>query len=124
MPVIPTLNAATDRPSDFPAAFNSAMAKRFWQDHVRVEFADSPYTVVANGTLILADAGAGAVVLNLPAAASNAGACVVVIAADVSNDITIEPNGAETINGAGDLMLTTGYERVTLFCDGTEWFSG
>ena len=68
--------------------------------------------------------GAGAVALALPAGANhflgsvyikdkkgNAGA----------DNITITPNGAETIDGAGTLVLSTNYDSVRLLFNGTEW---
>lgn len=37
------------------------------------------------------------------------------------NPITIDGNGAETIDGAANFPLVTAYQSVTLLCNGTEW---
>jgi len=36
--------------------------------------------------------------------------------------ITVDGNGAETIDGAATLVLNTAYSSVTLYCNGTAWF--
>ena len=38
-----------------------------------------------------------------------------------ANNITINANGAETIDGAGSQLLAINYESVTLVFSGTEW---
>lgn len=85
-----------------------------------VDDGDSPYTVGAAVCRIQAQTGAGAVTINLPAAASNLGR-VVKIKRVGANDVTIDGNGAETIDGAATLTLDADYESVTLFCDGSGW---
>lgn len=39
-----------------------------------------------------------------------------------TNNITIDGNGAETIDGAGTYTINTNYGSVTLYSDGTVWY--
>lgn len=60
--------------------------------------------------------------ITLPTAASVAGLTFVIRKSDSSaNTVTIDGNGAETINGAATKVLSSQYETVTLMSDGTNW---
>ncbi len=39
------------------------------------------------------------------------------------NTVTVDGNGAETINGNADFTLDAQYQSVELYCDGTGWFT-
>jgi hypothetical protein len=79
--------------------------------------------VLDNDYLILANATAGNITLNLPAVAGNLGALVVVKKTDASvNTVTIDPNAAETIDGTATKVLSAQYEKITIACDGTTWW--
>lgn len=72
--------------------------------------------------IVLANASGGAFTLNLPAASGNSGLLYKIIKTDSStNIVTIDPNGAETINGASTTTLNTQYEEVEIVCDGSNW---
>lgn len=91
---------------------------------VPTETATSGSTTPAAATgLVLADATAGNVTVNLPPAASNADRVLHVKRIDATaNTVTIDGDGAETIDGATTASLAVQYESVTLGCDGTEWW--
>lgn len=82
------------------------------------------YTVEASGTnLVLADATAGPVKVSLPAAADSNGMRLTVKKIDASvNNVTIDPNASETIDGATTKALTARWQSSTVQCDGTAWF--
>lgn len=40
-----------------------------------------------------------------------------------ANTVTIDGNGAETINGAANYVLTAQYQSVMIWCDGSNWFT-
>jgi hypothetical protein len=65
---------------------------------------------------------ASSVNLNLPAAAGAAACWCWVYNAAASGDVTIDPNGAETLDGLATRLLRPG-DRMLLFCDGTKWES-
>lgn len=92
-----------------------------------VAFAASPYTVLAADTVLLVDTTAGAVELDLPAVASSSGRTIVVKDEGgnaATNAITIDPSGAETLDGsATSATITTAYGWMSIFCDGTQWLS-
>jgi hypothetical protein len=73
--------------------------------------------------LVLADATAGNITLTLPTAASASGLRIAVKKTDASiNTVTIDGNGAETIDGAANRVLLTQYAVVTVMSDGTQWW--
>jgi len=68
------------------------------------------------------DSNGGDVTVNLPAVSGNAGKTIDVCHKVIGNDIILDGNASETINGA--LTLTVGgtaYQNITLFCTGSEW---
>lgn len=80
------------------------------------------YTALASDVL-LCDATGGAFTVTLPAAATVSGQSISVKKTDVSaNAVTVDGNGAETIDGATTLSLATQYTAVTLWSDGTSWW--
>ncbi len=78
------------------------------------------------GTIYLVDATAGAITATLPAAATAAaGFAVTIKKVDSStNIVTIDGDGAETIDGATTLTVTAQYAAVTVVSDGSEWHVG
>lgn len=79
-------------------------------------------TASATDHTILCDA-AGAMTVNLPAAAGCPGRIYVVKKISAANNVTIDGNGTETIDGATTKVLTTQYETARLQSDGNAWFS-
>lgn len=83
------------------------------------------YTVVAGDArgLVRCDATAGALTVSLTSAATlGAGFEVSVKKVDSSkNVVTIDPAGAETIDGAATFVLDEAYEEVVLVSNGTNW---
>lgn len=80
-------------------------------------------TIADDDYVILADATSAAVTVNLPAAATNAGRMLVVKKIDsTANLVTIDGNGAETIDDSATQTITTQYTSLSLLCDGTEWW--
>lgn len=75
------------------------------------------YVPVANDTFLLVNR-AGAVTINLPAAADRGGYPLVIKdvsgAADVNN-ILLNPDGAETIEGAADLSIVAAYGGYEIY---------
>lgn len=81
-------------------------------------------TVDSTMSMILADATAGAVTVNLPAVASSKGRLITVKKVDSGgNAVTLDGAGAETIDGATTLATTTQWVAFTVWCDGTAWFA-
>jgi len=62
----------------------------------------------------------------LPTAQVVAGRMIVIKDADGNagtNNITIDTEGSETIDGAATLVMSTNSQAVRLYCDGTNWFT-
>lgn len=84
--------------------------------------ADSPYSAAASDDLILCNATAGAITVNLPAAAANTGRVIKIKKTDSSfNAVTVDGDGAETIDAAATRLLSTQYEQLAIVSDGSNW---
>ncbi len=78
-------------------------------------------TSTISNDITLATAGAGGITLTLPAAAS--GKVVIVKKVDTgAGNVTLDPPGAVTIDGAATKVLYHQYETMTCVSDGTNWF--
>lgn len=83
----------------------------------------SDYTIKAVDDLIIADCTAGNVTITLPAASGSKRRQLTVIRKDNSvNNVIVDGNAAETINGSTTYTLADQYDTVRIVCDGTEWF--
>jgi len=70
------------------------------------------------GTLIICDATAGAIALELPSAGVNEGRVLIIKKKDVSvNAVTVTRVGSDTIDGATTYVLTSQYDSVILVND-------
>lgn len=79
--------------------------------------------ISATTTVHLVDATTGPVTATLPLAASAVNQFYYIKKVDVSaNAVTVEGNGAETIDGAANQSLAAQYNAITVYSDGTEWF--
>lgn len=81
------------------------------------------YTASLSDHILNVNANSGAVVINLPTAASAAGKTYIVKKIDASvNTVTIDGNGSETIDGATTKVLSVQYASYTIYSNGMEWF--
>ncbi len=60
--------------------------------------------------------------LTLPTAQTVAGRIIVVKNVGGANSITIDTEAAQTIDGAATAVLSSQYDAINLYCDGTNWF--
>lgn len=86
-------------------------------------------TITATGSIattdstILCDATSGAITFNLPSAAQGIRSIYHIKKIDASaNTVTIDPNGAETIDGAATKVLSAQWQSVTIQSNGAAWF--
>ncbi len=81
------------------------------------------YTVQPADYLILANAAGGNVTVNLPAAAASKGRTLLIKKTDSSaNTVTIDPNGAELIDGSSTYSTSIQNLTIMTVCDGTAWY--
>jgi hypothetical protein len=74
------------------------------------------YTIVCNNT-------SGAITITLPAASGCSGRIYNIKKASAAlNNVVIDPNASETIDGAATRTLTVQYEGVLIQSDGSNWF--
>jgi hypothetical protein len=88
-----------------------------------------PATKTSNYTLTTADfhvpfdSTSGAITVTLPAAASSTGRVYVIRKTNASaNAVTIDPNGAETIDGGATLAVANQTAKL-IICNGTAWIT-
>lgn len=81
------------------------------------------YTVTTSDRLINVDTSGGSVTLALPALSGVTINTVysAVKAVSGSNNLVINPDGAETIDGASTYTLTALYSRIDFYSNGSEW---
>jgi len=83
---------------------------------------NSTYAVATTDHIVLADATSGAITVNLPAASTTGRELVVKKVDSSANAVTIDGNGAETIDGATTQVISVQYDAVKIVSDGTEWW--
>lgn len=77
----------------------------------------------ASTPTLLCNATGGAFTVTLPTAASTSGQIFNIKKTDSSaNAVTIDPNGAETIDGASTLVLNTQWQSAQIQSNGTAWY--
>ena len=95
---------------------------------VRTTVADLAYTVLTTDHLVVYTSITATRIVTLVAAAT-AGAGKTLIVKDESGSvtpaikITVDGNGAETIDGAVSKDITVAYGVLRLYCNGTNWFT-
>jgi hypothetical protein len=91
-------------------------------DHTLLDNSDSPYPLATDDLVILVDLSAGNVEIRLDAVATVPGRYLNVKIVDTGGgNLTLTPNGAETIDGAAPLVSGTLYESFTLYAGPSEW---
>lgn len=83
----------------------------------------SNYTATANDGILYGNATSGSFTFSLPTATGTIkGLELTFVKTDSStNTITIDPDGAQTINGAANYILYGQYQTITVYCDGSNW---
>lgn len=80
-------------------------------------------TLTAADALLLVDTTSGAVTVNLPAVTSSAGKRFTVKKTNAgANNVTLDGDGSETIDGAATLAWNTQYAAYTVQSDGSVWW--
>ncbi len=91
-------------------------------DHVRT-VTTTPVTLSVQDKGLVVDATGGAATVNLPAAATVPYKIYRVKKKDSGgNTVTVDPNGAELIDGISTFVLTAQNQAITFQSDGTEWW--
>ena len=76
---------------------------------------------IQGGVLILCDATSGAFTVTLPPAGLTPNRIIHIKKVDAVNNVTVDADGSETIDGALTETLATQYEVLTVVSDGTTW---
>lgn len=80
------------------------------------------YTMTTTDVCINADATGGPFTITLPAVSGNSGLAYWFVKVDATASVvTIDGNGAETINSAPTYTLTLQWAKVGMICNGTVW---
>ena len=95
----------------------------------KVTTVTTTYTATLDDDIIIADSGGGGTfTITLPTAASAYDAAtgtgkILTFVNVHTDDVTIDGDGAETINGAANVVLDVQYERLTIVSNGTAWIA-
>jgi hypothetical protein len=83
----------------------------------------TPYnaTQTTGGIVILCDCTAASITINLPPAVANTALFRVKKIDATANTVTIDPSGAQTIDGGATAVITTRYESIDLASDNANW---
>lgn len=109
-----------------------AYANEAWLKNVRFPLSNlikqavsksANYTVTTSDRLINVDTSGGNVTLTLPALSGVTVNTVYsfVKSASASNNLVIDPNSSELIEGASTYTLTALYSRIDVYSDGSQW---
>jgi hypothetical protein len=82
------------------------------------------YTATDTDEIIFVDSTSGAITIALPTAVGRAGKRYDIKdwkGTSATNNITVDPNGTETIDGATTKVLATAYASITVISDGANW---
>lgn len=91
--------------------------------HLNIVKKTEAYTATAIDDTIIGDATGGAFTVTLPAASTVTGKIYNIKKIDVSaNAITIDGDGAETIDDSATQALSSQYDSLTIQSDGTEYW--
>lgn len=81
----------------------------------------SDLTLTTSHTLVLCDTSSGPIVVTLPPASANGGRLYHIKKADASsNTVTVDGDGADTIDDGATAVLTVQYECITINGDSVE----
>ena len=84
-----------------------------------------PYTVADDDYIVLVEGTGSPRGINLPAKAGHAGRVLIIKDATgnaSSNNIQINPNGSENIDGLGDKLMNGNKSSLTIVCGSDQWY--
>jgi hypothetical protein len=94
--------------------------------HNRAAITAASYTILVTDYYIGADPTSNAITLTLPAAATAGGGKTYIIKDEggtaAINNITIDGDGSETVDGVTTVDITSPYGALNLYSDGSNWF--
>lgn len=88
---------------------------------------NTPYTVLYTDYFIACDTSSSAITINLPAITGDIVAGFMIVVKDeglnaITNNITIDPNGSDTIEGETTYTIDRNGQSLSIYNDGTNWF--
>lgn len=120
---MPNVNDALAGSSGTPSSSNPFATSADPRISVAPTTKTADYTITLADGAVLVDATGGAVVLTLPAAASASRRTFIAKKIDATaNAMTLDGNGAETIDGAATKATTTQWVSFSVYSNGTAWF--
>lgn len=110
-------------PEDNRQRVNYLIRHQYLELKKRIYEISTAYTVTLEDSTVLADATSAAFTITLPKAYNANGYIFTIKKIDSSaNAVTVDGDGAETIDGATTQVISFQYDSVTVQSDGTEWW--
>ncbi len=79
-------------------------------------------TLTATHYVVLASGASTTVAITLPTAVGITGREYIIKCTDFTNNVTVETNGAQTIDGDSNFAFSAQYESLKIISDGANWF--
>lgn len=120
--VLLTPSASADR--KIPVYVHGSTAPQYHTPPFKTVTKTADYTATLDDFVILVDASGASRTITLPTAASATqhGFYIKMTAQAGANTVTVDPNGAELVDGAATYVLTVLYEAVLVVSDGSAWY--
>jgi len=86
---------------------------------------DSEYEISDNDSIILCDTSSNSITVTIPTAQTEDGRELVIKdygGNSNTNNITVDTEGSETIDGESDITINTDYDSVTIICKNNDWY--
>lgn len=98
---------------------------RLWLEQLEKEtpvtFAMTPYTVATADDILLCNTSGGAITVTLPPAGR--GRRLTILRITGANNVTVNPSGSDTIDGAASATVTASYTPLRLKATSGGWYS-
>jgi hypothetical protein len=82
-----------------------------------ITHASSPYTLLATDGVLFCNVSAGAITINLLAATTYGAELSIKIKGTATNNVTVIPNGTDTIDGGANYILAFDNQSITIVSD-------
>ena len=110
-------------------AYADLQVNKLIADSIEAVIVESVQTVnstgalsLSSGTIVKCDSQSGDITITLPSSVGNSGKIVKFKKISAANNVILDADGSETIDGAALITLESPFAAVSLISDGANWF--